>query len=127
MKQEEILAHARMYNQQKQAVEKEVEKLSVSLMELKNSVKTVKELEENAGLVPIGGGAFVHADLHKEKIVIPIGSGYAKEYTPEDADKEISKRVELTENALKKMRDELGKIDEQMAQLEKEYRKLNKE
>lgn len=127
MKQEEILAHARMYNQQKQAVEKEVEKLSVSLMELKNSVKTVEELEENAGLVPIGGGAFVHADLHKEKIVIPIGSGYAKEYTPKDADTEISKRIELTENALKKMRDELGKIDEQMAKLEKEYRALNKE
>ena len=124
MNQNEILATARMYNQQKEAVEKELEKLMMSLVELNNSVKTLKELEEGDGLVPIGGGAFVKAKLEKKDAIIPIGAGYMKEYELKDASSEIDKRIKLTENAVKKMRDELVRVDKEMVKLEGEYRKL---
>ncbi|MBD3397867.1 prefoldin subunit alpha [Candidatus Micrarchaeota archaeon] len=124
MKQEEILANARMYSQQKQAVERELEKLMVSLMELNNSIATIKGLEEREGLVPIGGGAFVKAKLEGEKVLVPIGSGYTKEYSIKDASEEVSKRIELTEKAVKRMRDELSKVDKEMAKLEQEFRKI---
>ena len=124
MKQEEILANARMYSQQKQAIERELEKLMVSLMELNNSILTIKELKDSEGLVPIGGGAFVKAKLEGEKVIIPIGSGYSQEYTIKGASAEVSKRIELTEKAVKRMRDELGKVDNEMVKLESAFRKL---
>ena len=124
MKQEEILATARLYSQQKQAVERELEKLMMSLVELNNSVMTMKGLEAGEGLVPIGGGAFLKANLEGKDAIIPIGAGYMKEYSVKDASAEIGKRVKLTENAIKKMRDELGKIDKEMVKLEGEFRKL---
>ncbi len=124
MKQEEILAAARLYSQQKQVVERELEKLMMSLMELNNSVLTMKELEDGDGLVPIGGGAFVKATLKGDNVLIPIGAGYMKDYSIKEASGEIGKRVKLTENAIKKMRDELGKIDKEMFTLEGEFRKL---
>ena len=124
MKQEEILANARLYSQQKQAIEKELEKLMVSLMELNNSILTIKELKASEGLVPIGGGAFVKAKLEGEKVIMPIGSGYSQEYDIKGASAEVSKRIELTEKAVKRMRDELGKVDNEMAKLESEFRKL---
>jgi len=125
MKREEILARARLYNQQRQAVEKELEKLMVSLMELNNSVLTAKGMGKGEGLVPIGGGSFVKAELEGSGVLIPIGSGYVKEYNPKDAGAELSKRIELTENAVKKLREELGKIDAEMGKLEGEFRKLD--
>ncbi|MBN2122406.1 prefoldin subunit alpha [Candidatus Micrarchaeota archaeon] len=124
MEREEILARARIYNQQRQAVEKELEKLLASLMELNNSSVTANELGKGEGLVSIGAGAYVRADLEGNGILMPIGSGYVKEYTLEEARGEIGKRVELTEKAVKRMREELGKIDKEMAKLEGEFRKL---
>lgn len=124
MKQEEILAKARGYTRQRQIVERELEKLMMSLMELNNSILTIKDIEEGEGFVPIGGGALVHAQLKGGKVLVPIGAGYMKEYGIKDANTEVSKRIELTEKAIGKLREELGKIDKEMASLENEYHKL---
>lgn len=124
MKQEEILATARLYSQQKQAVERELEKLMMSLVELNNSVNTMKDLTDGEGLVPIGGGAFVKASLEGKDAIIPIGAGYMKEYGVKDAISEIDKRIKLTEKAVKRMHEELGKLDKEMVKLEGEFKKL---
>jgi prefoldin alpha subunit len=124
MEREEILARARVYTQQKQAVEKELEKLMASLMELNNSSVTAKELSAGEGLVSLGAGAFTRANLEGNVILLPIGSGYVKEYSMDEAKEEIKKRIGLTENAVKRIREELGKIDKELAKLEGEFRKL---
>jgi len=124
MNQQEILATARLYSQQKQAVERELEKLMMSLMELNNSVVTLKEVKPGESLVPIGGGAFLKGTLEDKTTVIPIGAGYMKEYPIKEATEEVNKRIKLTENAIKKMRDELGKLDKEMLKLEGEFRKM---
>ena len=124
MKQEEILANARLYSQQKQVLERELEKLMVSLMELNSSILTIKGVEDGEGLVPIGGGAFVKAKLEGKNVIIPIGSGYSQEYDIKGASAEVSKRIELTEKAVKRMKSELGKVDAEMAKLESEFKKL---
>lgn len=124
MKQEEVLANARLYSQQKQILERELEKLMVSLMELNSSILTIKGIGDGEGLVPIGGGAFVKATLEGKNVIIPIGSGYSQEYTIKGASTEVSKRIELTEKAVKRMKDELEKVDKEMIKLETEFRKI---
>ncbi len=124
MKQEEILANARLYNQQRQLVERELEKLMYSLIELNNSVMTITGMKGESSLVPIGGGAFVKAKMEGDKVFVPIGAGYHAEYPLKEAGEEIAKRVVLTEKAITRLREELGKIDHEMAHLEEEYRKL---
>ena len=42
----------------------------------------------------------------------------------ENASEEVSRRIELTEKAVKRMRDELTKVDQEMAKLEQEFRKI---
>lgn len=124
MKQEEVLANARLYSQQKQILERELEKLMVSLMELNSSILTIKGIGDGEGLVPIGGGAFVKATLEGKNVIIPIGSGYSQEYDIKGASTEVSKRIELTEKAVKRMKDELEKVDKEMIKLETEFRKI---
>jgi prefoldin alpha subunit len=124
MKQEEILANARLYSQQRQLVERELEKLMYSLIELNNSVTTIRDMKSESGLVPIGGGAFVKAKMEGDKVLVPIGAGYHSEYPLKDAGEEVSRRVVLTERAISKLREEMGKIDHEMSHLEEEYRKL---
>lgn len=124
MQQEEILANARLYSQQRQLVERELEKLMFSLMELNNSVATIKDMKPESGLVPIGGGAFVKAKMEGSNVLVPIGAGYHAEYPLKEAGEEVAKRVVLTEKAITRLREELGKIDHEMHHLEEEYRKL---
>ena len=123
MQQEEILEHAKLYTQQRKLVEREMEKLMYSLMELNNSLATLKEVKTENGLVPIGGGAFLKAKLEGEKTLIPIGAGYMAEYSVKEAGEEVSKRIVLTEKAMGRMREEMDKIDAEMRKLEGEFRK----
>ena len=125
MKQEEVIARARAVGQQRQMVEMEMERLMLSLVDLSNSLKTVKSLGDEEVLVPIGGGALVRAKFTTKKAFIPIGAGYTAEYGLENATAEIDKRTKLTEKAIQTLRGELKKLDEEFRKLEQAYRKIS--
>lgn len=123
MEKEEIVARARLVGQQRSYIEREVERMMLSMLDLNNSLTTIERMREEQGLVPVGGGAFIKARLEAKKVYIPIGANYIMEYGVEDAKKEIDARMKMTEGAIQNLRNELRKIDEEFARLEKEYRK----
>ncbi len=122
MKKEEIVARARVVGQQRNYIEREVERMMLSLMDLNNSLTTVQNMKDEAGLVPVGGGAFIRAKLGSGKVLIPVGANYLIEFEVEDAKKEIDARMKMTEKAIQNLRGELKKMDVEFSKLEKEYR-----
>lgn len=122
MKKEEIVARARMVGQQRNYIEREVERMMLSLMDLNNSLTTVQNMKDEAGLVPVGGGAFIRAKLDSKKVLIPVGANYLIEFEVEDAKAEIDARMKMTEKAIQGLRAELKKADDEFAKLENAYR-----
>jgi prefoldin alpha subunit len=121
MEREEIVARARMVGQQRSYVEREVERMMLSMMDLNNSLTTIQNMKDETGLVPIGGGAFIRAKLDPDKVLVPIGAGYISEYGIEEAKAEIDKRIKMTEKAIQSLRGELKKMDDEFMKLEQLY------
>lgn len=122
MERDEIVARARVVGQQRNYIEREVERMMLSMLDLNNSLTTIEHMKDEAGLVPVGGGAFIKANLDSKKVYIPIGANYVVEYGVEDAKKEIDRRMKMTESAIQAMKGEMRKMDEEFARLEKAYR-----
>lgn len=123
MKKEEIVARARMVGQQRNYVEREIERMMISMLDLNNSLITIQNMRDETGLVPIGGGAFIRAKLDPNNVLVPIGAGYIAEFGVEEAKKEVDKRVKMTEKAIETLRAELKTIDEEFMRLEQLYAK----
>lgn len=127
MEKEEIVARARIVGQQRNYIEREVERMMLSMLDLNNSLTTIEHMRDEAGLVPVGGGAFIKAKLDAKKVYIPIGANYVVEYGVEDAKNEIDTRMKMTENAIQTMKNEMKKIDEEFARLERAYKESSVE
>ncbi len=121
MNKEQIVARARTIGQQRQMVEREMERLMMSLVDLSNSLRTIKNMGDEEMLVPVGGGAMVKTKLVDKNVFIPVGAGYALEYGVEDAKTEVDKRIKMTEKAVHTLRAELKKLDDEFHKLEQDY------
>ena len=82
----------------------------------KNSIETLKEVEEGDPiLVPTGGGTFVNARLGDlTNILVNIGADVSIEMGLEEADIDISARLEEVEKASQSVQEQLQQILSQM-------------
>ena len=91
---------------------------SVSELRLaKQSLGDLKDIESGSNLlVPVGGAAFIKANLGEvEKVVVGIGADVSLEMPYEDAVKDVDERLQEMEKAQTSIEQQLGQI---MAQLE---------
>jgi prefoldin alpha subunit len=121
MEKEEIVSRARMVGQQRNYVEREIERMMLSMLDLNNSLTTIQGMKDETGLVPIGGGAFIRAKLDPDKVLVPIGAGYITEFGVGEAKDEIDRRVKMTEKAIQSLRMELKRMDDEFMKLEHLY------
>jgi len=82
----------------------------------KKSIETLKEVEEGDPiLVPTGGGTFVNARLGDlNNILVNVGADVSIEMGLEDADQDISNRLEEVEKASQSVQEQLQQIMGQM-------------
>ena len=117
---------AAVYREQLNLLRKEMERISLSTLDLSNAARSVEELELKNTLIPIGGSAYVRAKITDTKVIVPIGGEYALEMTKEEALKELKARAESTKEAVIKLNDEFEKINDKLrhiaAQLEEAER-----
>ena len=82
----------------------------------KNSIETLKEVEEGDPiLVPTGGGTFVNARLGDlTNIPVNIGADVSIEMGLDEADQDISNRLDEVEKASQSVQEQLQQILSQM-------------
>lgn len=83
----------------------------------KQSLEDLKNIKQgNNLLVPVGGAAFINANLGElDKVVMGVGADVSVEMTYDDAVKDVNERLEEMEKAQGSIEQQLGQI---MAQLE---------
>ncbi len=118
---QKMMYESYFYKQQLGALKKEMDKITLTMIDLTNASKTVKSLEMKESLVPIGGNAFIETEIKSEKILVPIGGGYSIKMNKDHAVEEMDKRIESTKKVIEKLKTEyqrimgkLSALDEQM-------------
>lgn len=113
-----------IYKEQLNMLRKEMEKISLTNIDLTNASKTVKNLKENEVMVPVGGGAFIKGNITESKVVVPIGAEYLMEMDKEESDTEITRRIEATKKAVEKLNGEFKKISIKLKEISIKLREV---
>jgi prefoldin alpha subunit len=97
-------------NEQVKALDSEIKRISMAILELTTAYATLENLKEGEALIPIGGSSFLFGDVKADVVLIPIGSGYFVAKQPDKAKDEIKKRMEKMDEAVKKLEEEKEKL-----------------
>jgi prefoldin alpha subunit len=113
-----------LYRQQLGMLQKEMERVSLTTIDLNNALSTVKKLEQKETIVPIGGGTYVKAAITDTKVIVPIGAQYLREMDQKDAIAEIERRQEATKRAIVKLETEFKKIATKFQQVSSQLKDM---
>lgn len=116
-----------VYREQLNLLKKEMERISLTTLDISNAVRAVEELREGNMLVPIGGGAHIRAEVKDMHVLVPIGSDYVVEMEREAALLELHKRIDATKEAVNKLNDEFGKINKKLGSVAVKLKDLEKQ
>ncbi|VVB99361.1 Prefoldin subunit alpha [uncultured archaeon] len=116
---------ARLYSEQLRLLEGELERISMTAVELTGSLKAVESLREDSIFVPIGGGAMVSAKVASTEVLVPIGGGYLMNLKKHEAIEEVKKRIAATEKAMERLRVEFEKINAKLQDVNSKIEQMN--
>lgn len=108
--QTKLMYEVALYREQLAMLQKEMERVSLTTVDLNNAVKTVENIETKDVMVPVGGGTFIKATVTDVKLIVPIGAQYLREMDKEKTLDELNRRRKATKKAIEKLETEFKKI-----------------
>ena len=89
-----------IYREQITMIKRETERISLTIVDLTNALRTAENLATKKVLVPIGGGAMVRGGITETTVLVPVGAQYMVEMNKDDATSELKRRIEATKKAV---------------------------
>ncbi|MBU0585928.1 prefoldin subunit alpha [Candidatus Micrarchaeota archaeon] len=120
-----LLYEAQLYSEQLRLLEGEIERISMTAIELSTSLNAIAALEENDMFMQVGGGAMVSGKITSTQVIIPVGAGYMVSMEKETAVTEVKRRIKTTENAVTRLKEEFTKISTKLKETNLGVEKLN--
>lgn len=114
-----LVVELRLMQGSAEILQQRLDLLRTALTDLRvadSSLKALKDVEDGTPiLVPMGGGAFVDANLGDlSKVIVGIGAGASLEMDLEDALEDVSNRLSEVEKAAQSVQQQLEQIIGQM-------------
>jgi prefoldin alpha subunit len=122
--QQKLAYETAVYREQLNLLHKEIDRITLAMLDLNNAVRTTEKLVSGDSLVPIGGGAYTRAVVSSNTLLVPIGAGYVVELKREVAGAELKKRVESTEKALQRLNTEVVSISQKFQEANNKLRDI---
>ena len=103
-----------IYKEQLNLLRKEMERISLTTLDISNAITSVEKLQKKPVLVPIGGGSFIKSHVGDLDVIVPIGADYMVEMSREEAALELHKRITATKEAVSRLNEEFEKINRKL-------------
>ncbi len=109
-----------------------LELLQTSIDEMNQTVESLEELKKTEPgkemLVPMGSGSYVRASLKQnDKVIIGVGSDFSIERRIDQAKAIVDKRVQRTEEASNKTRENLEELSQRLEDLTSKWQEIYRE
>jgi prefoldin alpha subunit len=105
---------AKVYSEQLRLLQNEIERISMTALELSASAKALSSPMEGDALVPIGAGSLIRAKVDGAEVLLPIGAGYMIAMKKHEAVDELKRRMNSTEAAVEKLKSEFHKTNDKL-------------
>jgi len=106
-----------VYREQLTMLRREMERVSLTTMDLTTAVQSVNGLRAAQILAPIGGGVYVRSDIKDTRVIVPIGAEFAIDMETGEAAAELQRRVDATRQAVTKLNEEFEKINKKLREV----------
>jgi len=106
-----------VYREQLSMLRREMERISLTTIDLSNASQALEGLRPERVLMPIGGGAFVKSNINDTRVLVPIGAEYVLEMGREEAAVELRRRAEATKQAITKLNEEFERITSRLREV----------
>jgi len=116
----------RLYKSQLSLLQKEIEKITLTTMDLNNAVRTVESVNTGEALIPIGGGSFISGETKSTNVLLSVGSGYLIETEKDVALEKLKRRGEMTKGALDQLSKEFTKISAKLDATSKQIKEVER-
>lgn len=109
-----------------------LELLTVSLAEMRQTVETLEQIKNTEEgreiLMPLGTGSFIKSTLKQnDRVIIGIGAGFSIEKEIDEAKAIVDKRIQEMESAVQQTRERVAEISGRLEDATPRWQKLYKE
>jgi len=109
-----------------------LELLSMSVQEMRQTVETLEELKNTEPgrevLLPLGTGSFLKSTLKQnDRVIIGIGAGFSVEKEIDEAKAIVDKRIQETDSAVQQTRERIAEISGRLEELTPRWQNLYRE
>ncbi|GEM_PF-681188 len=116
----------KIYRKQLTILQREIERITLTSIDLTNALNTVEGIKKGEALVPIGGGSFAKAQISDVNILVPVGGGYLIEMDKKNAEDRMKNRIEATKTAVQRLSQEFGSISARLEEVTAQLKELEK-
>lgn len=116
----------RLYRKQLSVLQREIEKITLTSLDLSNAMRTIDEFEKGETLIPVGGGSYVKGEVSDMDVLVAVGGGYLVEMDKKVAKEKLKRRVEATKTAVTRLTQEFGTISGKLESVSAQLKNLER-
>ena len=126
---QELAQAVQAIEQEKEILQSEIEALQSQKTEIDEATTAIETLEtESTVQVPLGGGAFVRAEVENiEEIIVDLGADYAAERDTDGAVSTLETKKEMLDDRIQDIRSEIAELDDEADELEAHAQQLQQQ
>ncbi|SNR24185.1 prefoldin alpha subunit [Halorubrum vacuolatum] len=111
------------------SLEEEIDAHREEQVEIDEAVKAIETLESDSTVqVPLGGGAYVRAEIDDiDEVIVSLGGNYAAEQDREDAIEVLKRKREALDDRIQETREEIDELESESDQLEQQAQRMQQQ
>lgn len=123
-------------SQQLQEVEEQIEALQANVEGIRNeqtevdeAIDALEKLETDSIVqVPVGGGAYVHAQVQDiDEVIVELGADYAAEFDQEEAVDALDNKKDRLDERIEEVTDRIADLEAESSELEQKAQQLQQQ
>ncbi len=123
-------------SQELQALDEEIEALEAEIAEFReeqsdidDAVEAIETLDSGSTVqVPLGGGAYVRAEVQDiDEIIVSLGGNYSAEQSEEDAIDVLRRKQEALDDRIEETQAEVDELEDESEELEQQAQQMQQQ
>jgi prefoldin alpha subunit len=123
---EELAQELEVIEQQREALEAEIQTLRTQQTTIDEAIEAVEDLDSGDTVqVPLGGGAYVRAEVADvDEVIVDLGGGYAAERDQAGAVDSLEYKKDTIDDRIEELRSEVAALESESEELEQRARQM---
>jgi prefoldin alpha subunit len=112
-----------------QGLEGDVQELQTRQTEIDEAVEAIETLDSGSTVqVPLGGGAYLRAEIQNiDEVIVDLGGGYAAEQPQDAAIDALERKRDTLDDRIAELREDIGDLESESDKLEQQAQQMQQQ